>query len=76
MSDFLFIAFLLVAFFKFAHDVVEVDARVVPHHKQMIEEVTGLVDDLFFVLMLVCDDDFGASSPIFLSILFLPSLCR
>ena len=58
MSDFLFIAFLLVAFFELAHDVVEVDARVFPHHKQVIEEVTGLVDDLFFVLMLVGDDDF------------------
>lgn len=58
MSDFLFIAFLLIAFFEFAHDVVEVDARVFPHHKQMIEEVTGLVDDLFFVLMLVGDDHF------------------
>ena len=39
MSDFLFITFLLVAFFEFTHDVVEVDARVFPHHKQMIEEV-------------------------------------
>ena len=58
MSDFLFITFLLVAFFEFTHDVVEIDARVFPHHKQMIEKVTGLVDDLFFVLMLVGDDDF------------------
>ena len=58
MSDFLFIAFLLVALFEFTHDVVEIDARVFPHHKQMIEEVTGLVDDLFFVLMLIGDDDF------------------
>ena len=40
MSDFLFITFLLVAFFEFTHDVVEVDARVFPHHKQMIEEIT------------------------------------
>lgn len=58
MPDFLFIAFLLVAFFEFTHDVVEVDTRVFPHHKQMIEKVTGLVDDLFFILMLVGDDDF------------------
>ena len=40
MSDFLFIAFLLVALFEFTHDVVEIDARVFPHHKQMIEKVT------------------------------------
>ena len=58
MSDFLFIAFLLVAFFEFTHDVIEIDARVLPHYKQMIEKVTGLVYDLFFVLMLVGDDDF------------------
>ena len=58
MSDFLFIAFLLVAFFEFTHDVVEIDARVFPHHKQMIEEVTGLVDDHLIVLMLVGNDDF------------------
>ena len=49
MSDFLFIAFLLVAFFEFTHDVIEIDARVLPHHKQMIEEVTRLVNDLYFV---------------------------
>ena len=59
MSDFLLIAFLFVAFFEFTHDVIEINARVLPHHKQMIEKVTGLVDDLFFVLMLVGDDDFG-----------------
>ena len=71
MSDFLFIAFLLVAFFKFTHDVIEIDARVLPHHKQMIEEVTGLVDDLFFVLMLVGDDDFrGFFADLFVDLVF------
>lgn len=58
MSDFLFIAFLLVAFFEFTHDVIEIDAGVFPHDEEMIEEVAGLIDDFFFVLVLVGDDDF------------------
>ena len=71
MSDFLFIAFLLVTFFEFAHDVVEIDARVFPHHKQMIKEVSGFVDDLFFVLMLVGDDDFrGFFSDLLVDLVF------
>lgn len=71
MSDFLFITFLLVAFFKFTHDVIEIDARVFPHHKQMIKEVAGLVDDLFFVLMLVSDDDFrGFFADLFVNLVF------
>lgn len=59
MSDFLFIAFLLVAFFEFTHDVIEIDAGIFPHDEEMIEKVAGLIDDFFFVLVLVGDDDFG-----------------
>lgn len=42
----------------------------------MIEEVTGLVDDLFFVLMLVGDDDFRGFFADLLVDFVLPSLCR
>ena len=59
MSDFLFIAFLLITFFEFTHDVIEIDAGIFPHDEEMIEEVAGLIDDFFFVLVLVGDDDFG-----------------
>lgn len=59
MSDFLFIALFLVAFFEFTHDVIEIDAGIFPHDEEMIEKVAGLIDDFFFVLVLVGDDDFG-----------------
>ena len=38
----------------------------------MIEEVTGLIDDFLLILVLIRNDDFKASSPIFLSILSCP----